>query len=86
MMSQWAKNNNEDQMSSLLKKKIFKDVCIFNSSEEIWTPAKSQNFPRWQPLAPEAKTTLWPHHSGGTKRVSPDFQNLRLLLESGASN
>ena len=43
MMSQWAKNNNEDQMSSLLKKKIFKDVCMFNSSEEIWTLQNHRN-------------------------------------------
>ena len=42
MMSQWAKNNNEDQMSSLLKKKI-KDVCMFNSSEEIWTLQNHRN-------------------------------------------
>ena len=43
MISQWAKNNNEDQMSSLLEKKNFKDVCMFNSSEEIWTLQNHRN-------------------------------------------
>jgi hypothetical protein len=61
-------------------------MYVFSTLQRRYGPCKITEFPKMTTTGPRSKNYPVATPFRGTKRVSPDFQNLRLLLESGASN